>query len=263
MKVLTQNNILSPVIHNFIRVVGRIGNIAIIQDMNHIAKALNDFQPDLLILEEEQITNVVKAYRDNHQVKIICLGTESTDKNKADFIVDKNINTPKPNIEVSEFIEDMPKLDVSIFCNSEEHAFLTQFICNNYNVKAYGPIKINSPRYLGEVSDVEFFEILNKSKASVVFNIIDAQNSVLLNTYPISYCKDPLITQTFTNLTSLIECMDNLFNQGITDGMSTELNKVKDHYRSDNNFTYVSKVIEQLGFHDQASRLNQICKEII
>jgi len=263
MKVLMQGNMPYPSVNNLTKVISRLGPMAVIQDISQIAKALNDYKPDLLIIEEKYIDGVVQAYRHNNKLKIICFGAASIDQNKADIIIDTAMDIPKASIEVAEFREDANKLDVSVFCDNQEHAFLTQFLCNNYNVKAYGPVKIHSPRYLGQISDMDTFEILNKSKVSIVFNVVDAQNSILLDTYPVSYCKDKLITKTFTNLTSLIECMDSLFTEGVTDQMSNQLNQAKDYYKSDNNFTYVIKMLQQLGFNKEVSQLNEIFKEMI
>lgn len=263
MKVLMQGNMQYPSVNHLTKVISRLGPMAVIHDITQIAKGLNDYKPDLLIVEEKYIDGVVQAYRHNNKLKIICLGTPSTDASKADIVIDTTMDIPKASIEISEFREDADKLDVSVFCDNKDHVFLTQFLCNNYNVKAYGPVKIHSPKYLGQISDIDTFEILNKSKVSIVFNVVDAQNSILLNTYPISYCKDSLATKTFTDLTSLIECMDSLFSEGVTDEMSNQLNQVQEYYKSDNNFTYVTKILQNLGFNEQVSQLNEIFKEII
>ena len=259
MKVLIQGGMQYNASSDLTKVISRLGPIASVQDMSQIAKALNDYGPDLLIVVKQYINGIVEAYRDQNGLKIISLG----ESDKADISIPVETDVPRASLETFGFKEDVEKTDISVFCENPDHVFLASFLCENYNVKAYGPVKINSPRYLGMISDVDMFEILNKSKVSIVFNVEDAQRSAALGTYPISYCKDNLVLQTFTGITSLMECMDDLLASGVTDKMKNDLQIVIGEFKQKNNFTYVADMLTQLGFSQQAAMINSIIQEIV
>lgn len=263
MKVLAQGNMPYPTAIELNRAISKIGPMAVISDMEQIAKALNDYNPDLLIIEDKYIDGVVQAYRNKNNMKVVCFANVPLEQSKADVIIPIYQDTPKPNLDILTFKENANKKDVSVFCDGPQGVFITQFLCQNYNVKAYGPIKINSPRYLGQLSNVEKYEILNKSKAAIVFNPDDTQTSILLDTYPISFSKDKLTTMSFTNLISLTECMDNIPVDGISESMSSSMAEIKNNYKSNNNLAHAINIIKQLGFNQEAERLNQELQEII
>ena len=122
------------------------------------------------------------------------------------------------------------------------------FLCKNYNVKVYGQ-KINSPRYLGQLTMIEKYEVINKSKVCIVFNEIDEYESVLLDTPTIMYNRD------FDNIVSLIECLDNM-------SVAELLNK-KEYYKENNDITLSISILNELGFKEEAKQLEIILKETL
>ena len=236
----------------------KISTTAIIQDIPQIAKALNDFQPDLLILKEENINGIVKAYCDKNNVKIISFGTTYPENNKADISFDINLDILRANLDVATFKEDVDKTDISVFINDEKQKFATDLLSKNYNVKIYGNIKINNPRYLGMPTDIEKYEILNKSKVSVVFNMKDAFDSVLLNTYPIVEGPEGFEFATFNNMISLIEQIDNILTD---DEIDNKVNHLKSKLQTSNSLTFTIDTLQSLGFNDKARELDILLKE--
>ena len=248
MKVLTQSNIPSnlPVyMHTYL---GRVGQVGVIKDTNQLPKALNEYKPELLILESKYIDGIVKAYKDKNNVKVISFGKNA----HADIVIDEG--TQLAHLEALNFKNDTTKTDVSVFCNRPEHVFITQFLCNNYNVKAYGPVKIRSPRYLGHISDIDKYEILSKSKISITFDLSDACSSILLDTVPITHASvNNFDFKTFANLVSLMEILED--TQKI-DSMNDHINDMKSKIKSNNAFSFTINMLQQLGFTQQAEKLN-------
>ncbi len=76
MKVLCENNIDFNVFRNLIDNIKTVSNIATIGDINNIAKALNEFKPDLVLLKAENITSIVQAYCDKNNIKLKILGKD-------------------------------------------------------------------------------------------------------------------------------------------------------------------------------------------
>ena len=62
MKVLTQSNIPSSLPAHINACLGKVGQVGVIKDVNQLPKALNEYKPELLILESKYIDGIVKAY---------------------------------------------------------------------------------------------------------------------------------------------------------------------------------------------------------
>ena len=248
MKVLTQSNIPSNLPAYMHTYLGRVGQVGVIKDTNQLPKALNEYKPELLILESKYIDGIVKAYKDKNNVKVISFG-ENT---HADMVIDEGMQLT--HVEALNFKEEIEKTDISVFCNRPEHVFITQFLCNNYNVKAYGPIKIQNPRYLGHISDIDRYEILSKSKIAITFDLSDACSSVLLDAVPIAHASvNSFDFRTFTNLVSLMETLEDVQK---SDSMNDYIGDVKSKIKSNNAFSFTINMLQQLGFTKQAEKLN-------
>ena len=257
MKVLCENNIDFNIFRNLMDNLKKIANIATIGDMNNIAKALNEFQPDLLLLKTENITGVVQAYVKKNNVKVISFGEDQ--KKDADMTFLTNVDIPRANLDVLEYKNNVDKIDISVFMNHERQRSFAEFLCQNYNVKVYGNIKINSPKYLGNISVIEKYEILNKSKISITFSGLDFYDSVLLDTYPIVFNTEKSdIFSSFNNLISLSECLDNVINNNI----SYDIDILKNNIKNDNSLTFTINTLQQLGFQEETLKLNKILQEI-
>ena len=163
MKVLSEN-LSYNIFHDLIKNLGKITNIAMINDTAQVAKALNEIGPDLVILSEQNMSGIVKAYCDKNNVKVICFSSQNEKNTNADLTFNVSDDVSRANLEVLNFKEDTEKKDISVFVNHEGQKFLVDFLCKNYNVKIYGKVYINSPRYLGIPTELEKYEILNRSK---------------------------------------------------------------------------------------------------
>jgi hypothetical protein len=234
MKVLLESVAAPYTARIFVNNLKRVADVAEMKDMSQIPKALNEFKPDLLILKKENITGVVKAFCDKNNVKVIDLDSFE------DIIV--------PIIDVVRFKDNSDKEDISVFATDPNQAFLVDFLSRNYNVKVYGQ-KINSPRYLGELSRVEKYEVINKSKLCVVFNPVDEYESVLLDTHAVAY------GQEFNTIVSLIECIDNVSTSKLADK--------KENYKTSNDITFSIDTLTKLGFNEEAKILEVILKETL
>jgi len=265
MKLLAENGLQhSPSCISIIQYSKKLGDAAVINDIGQIAKALNEFKPNILILREENITDVIRAYRDKYNLKIIAYGSTYPECPYADLTLQTNLDYPLTNLDVLTYREDVEKTDVSVFVNDPIFAFLAEFLAKNYNVKVYGSVKINSPKYLGHTTDVEKYEILNKSKQSIVFNLVDMHESITLGAYPIAYSTSKLDTiKTFDNMISLMSCMefvsDELHNSKLIEDLLSDLqNKQLEH----NSLTFVIDTLQTLGFKEEANKLLLTLEEI-
>jgi hypothetical protein len=253
MKVLCENNIRSLSFNNIIQNIQHKYSIGVINDVKNTAKSLNDFQPDLLVLRAENIDSVVKAYCHKNNTKLISVGEEE----KGDITFNQATERPLPNLKIIDFKENVDKTDTSVFINHPEFTFLANFLAKNYNVKIYGNVKINHPQYLGEITDVDFYEILNRSKFSVVFSPVNIYDSVLLDTYPIAYHPNQIEScKTFNNLISLADCMDNILED------KSDIVTLKNQILRDNSTTFTISVLERLGFYEEAGEFRQDLEEI-
>jgi len=258
MRVLTENlnyNIFNDLLTN----LKKVSTTAVINDIPQIAKALNDFKPQLLILKEENINSVVKAYCDKNNVKIICFGSTYPENKDADITFQTHLDIPRANLDVLTFKEDIDKDDVSVFVNDEKQRFATDFLSKNYNVKIYGNIKIDNPRYLGMPTELEKYEILNRSKVSIVFNLKDAFDSILLDTYPIVAGPEGFEFTTFNNIISLIEQIDDIL---INNNLKAKVNYLKSKLISANSLTFTIDTLQQLRFKEQVFELNNILEDL-
>jgi hypothetical protein len=248
MKILTQNiqsNSFRSLANNL-----QINNeFAVVNDINNLAKALNDFMPHLLILESQNVTGLVKAFCDKNNVKIIAFGNNRVED------VDLFISDQQGFAELSvlSYKTDDDKVDVSIFLDDASQQLYASFLCQNYNVKSYGQAKLNSPKYLGEPTNVEQFEVLNKSKLSVLFNEQDKYASALLGCCPIVYGED------FNNIISLIDKLESLTNN--QEEVESTLDKVQKDAINNSSSKYTVKILNDLGFTAEASHLDTVLEE--
>jgi len=262
MKILAEGNLNYNQSQALFQNVSKIGHLGVISDMSNIAKALNDFQPDLLILKEENIDGIVKAYCNKNNVKLICFGVNPEHKD-ADITFLTQLDVQLPNVDVLGFKEDTDKSGISVFINNPAQKFLGEFLCQNYNVKLYGPVKINHPRYLGLTNNIEKYEILNHSKFSIVFNGFDVFDSALLDTYPIAYSESNINNvKTFNNLVSLMGCMEFIQENGALEMMrEDQINMLKSHVKQHNSLVFTRDTLNQLGFTTEAEQLNNMLQE--
>lgn len=251
MKILSEN-LSYNIFHDLIRNLGKITNIAMINDTAQVAKSLNEVSPDLVILSEQNMSGIVKAYCDKNNVKVICFSSQNEKNTNADLTFNVNNDVPRANLEVLNFKENTEKKDISVFVNHEGQKFLVDFLCKNYNVKIYGNVYINSPRYLGIPTELEKYEILNRSKFSICFNQRDMFDSILLDTYPIIYSPHTHASlTTFSNAVSLVEAMEGEFDKN-------NIHRLKSTLKSDNSLTFTIDTLQQLGFKEAVSKLNSI-----
>lgn len=263
MKILSENLDYNTY-QSFLQCMPRLGNLAVIADMNNLAKALNEFNPDILLLRTENINEVVKAYCAKNRTKVIAFGEPSEQLNNfVDLIISRSSDFIRANMDILTYKEKIEKTDISIFLGNPEYLFFTEFLCKNYNVKAYGPIKVNSPKYLGNPIDVEKYEILNRSKACICFHPQDAYDSILLNVFPIMY--NPVHNvdiKTFNNLISLISCMDELLENDSDKMIYNTLKDLHSKVLSFNNMTLVIDILKTLGFQKEANGLSNTLEQI-
>ena len=251
MKVLSEN-LNYNIFHDLTKNIGKIANISVLGREAQVAKALNEVVPDLVILSEEDISSTVKAYCTNNNVKLICFSSKEEGDNYADLTFNINQDAPRANLEVLNFKENTEKKDVSVFINHESQRFLADFLCKNYNVKIYGNVFISNPRYLGIPTELEKYEILNRSKFSICFNHRDVYDSILLDTHPVVYSdRDHASLPTFNNAVSLVEIMQDELDD-------SNLYRLKSTLKSDNSLTFTIDVLQQLGFKEEVTKLNSI-----
>lgn len=256
MRILCENipsNTFTTLIDN----LRSIGDVGVVKDSSNIATAMIEFKPHLLILKEENIDSVVRAYSDKNKVKIISFGT---DQDKGDINLRIDVDVPMADLDVATFKEEVDKKDISVFANNDGEKFISELLCKNYNVNAYGHAKINSPRYLGITNNVEKYEILNKSKLSIVFNLKDAFDSVLLDTYPIVYGPKELEFKTFQNMTSLMDIIESMDDETDLQG---QIDILKSEIRSKNSITFTRDILSGLGFNEEATQMHNTLQEKI
>lgn len=255
MKVLCENNIDFNVFRNLIDNIKTVSNIATIGDINNIAKALNEFKPDLVLLKAENITSIVQAYCDKNNIKLISFGDNENKNAHLSFTSDNDIF--RANLDILKYKDNSDKTDISVFISDERQRLFVDFLCKNYNVKVYGNIKVNSPRYLGSISEIEKYEILNKSNVAIIFTIQDFYETVLFDTYPIVYNTDNSNQfSTFNSLVSLCEQLDKI------NVIKFDMEILKNNIRHDNSLTFTIDTLQQLGFMEEVLKLHTILEDI-
>ena len=98
------------------------------------------------------------------------------------------------------------------------------------------------------------------AKFSIVFNLKDAFDSVLLDTYPIVYGPKELGFRTFQDMVSLMEVMDSVEQDGT---LQHQINMLKSEVKTKNSTTFVRDILYQLGFHKEGEQINNTLKEQI
>lgn len=259
MRVLCEDKIQFRSVKTLTDNISKVADFGVIRDIANISKALNEFKPNLLILTEPNITPIVRAYADRNKAKIICFG--DTDCQNADITIKRHEDIARANLNVSTFKEDIDKQDISVFLNNEGQRFIAEFLCKNYNVKVYGNVKINHPRYLGHITMVDKYDILNKSKFSIVFDADDAFDSILLGAYPIIYSDILLDHKTFTNMVSLTNCMEYVSDESNIDEIKNHMNTLNAEIKHNNSLTFSRGILQKLGFNKEAVELDNILKE--
>lgn len=259
MKVLCEDNIPSRSVRYLQDNFTKLGDFGVIREMNEISKALNAFQPNILVLTSKNITPIVRAYSDRNNAKIICI--DQVPHNAAHYNILPHEDIARANLGTLEFQEDVDKTDISVFLTNEGQKFIAEFLCVNYNVKVYGPVKINHPRYLGHITTVDKYDVMNKSQYSIVFDGSDAFDSILLGSYPVIYSTIPLTHKTFTNMVSLTDCMEYIENESNTNEINNQMSDLKDQLKTNNSISFTRDILKQLGLPQQAEELNNILKE--
>ena len=251
MKVLSEN-LNYNIFHDLAKNIGKVASISMLNNDAQVAKALNEVVPDLVILSEENISSTIKAYCNNNNVKLLCFSDKEEGDNYGDLTLHINQDASRANLEVLNFKQDTKKKDISVFINHESQRFLADFLCKNYNVKIYGNVYISNHRYLGIATELEKYEILNRSKFSICFNYKDVYDSILLDTYPIIYSeRSHASLPTFNNAVSLVEIMEDELDDG-------NVYRLKSTLKSDNSLTFTIDVLQQLGFKEEVTKLNSI-----
>ena len=251
MKILSEN-LNYNIFHDLARNLRVVSNIALINDPTQIAKALNEVSPDLVILSEDNISSTVKAYCNTNNVKIICFSSQNEENTHADLTFNITHDISRANLEVLNFKQDIEKKDISVFVNHEGQKFLADFLCKNYNVKVYGNIYINDPRYLGIPTELEKYEILNRSESTICFNQRDIFDSILLDAYPIAFSQNSHTSLvTFNNAVSLVDAIENKLDDN-------NLHRLKSTLKSDNSLTFTIDVLQHLGFKEEVIKLNSV-----
>jgi len=267
MKILCENGINYLTFKNIINNLRKVYEIKVIGDINNIAKALNDVQPELLLLKTESITGIVQAYSQKNNVKIIGFGDTNNSDVVADIVINKSTDILRPDIDTVSFKEyNTEKSGISVFVDNEESKFMADFLAINYDVNIFGKVKINSPKYLGIPTDIEKYEILNQSKYLIDLGSYDLYDAILLDTYPIVYTNHNLSKEytTFHNLITLTNCMD-FINVGENTDMVVKdnLNTLKSEFKKENSTTFTIELFNNLGFEKEAEILNIMLQENI
>lgn len=255
MKVLCER-IDSHICRNLVDSLKKIAHIGVIENIDNIAKALNDYQPNLLILRAENISSVVQAYCQSNNVKLIGFG----EGQKADIVFSKSQDVLRPTLDVLSFKDtSVDKLDISVFVEDESQRLIADFLAKNYNVKIYGPIKINSPKYLGVPTDIEKYEILNKSKFFIDLGTYNLYDAILLGTYPIIYSNQHMAKEykTFENLIALVEIMESLDDDNTKEIVKDNLNTLTLEFKKQNSTTFTIDVLKALGFTSEIIKLEE------
>ncbi|MHA2343903.1 MAG: hypothetical protein ACXADW_18725 [Candidatus Hodarchaeales archaeon] len=248
-----------------------VGDMAQIIDMQEIAKALNEFQPDIVVLQSAAINTVVKAYCKKNNAKLICYGepVEDADINivASQYLGAPNSypDSPRPKINSLTFKTDIDKTDISVFLNRQNESLIANYLAKNYNVKIYGNVKINSPKYLGIVSDQEKYDILNKSKIMIDLGSYDFHDAIFLGVYPIVYTdmELPEYFTTFNDLVSLTSQLDFAIEQDNKDQLDTNMKELTEQCCQNNDVVFVINILNNLGFTTEANKLSNILNNIL
>ena len=267
MKVILEEN-LGITVEYFLRYLPFVSKIARLQDVSQINKALNEFNPDLLILNSKNINSAIKAYKDKHNVKIISYGQSDT----ADLCIVKDMSIvgdnvfydkKKPILETKSFKENVEKTDVSVFIDNINESSLAHFLCMNYNVKLYGHANIKHPRYLGIPSLMDKYEIINKSKLVIDLGTYDFYNAILLDAYPLIYTGDKSNSYTsFDDMCSLMNSLEYALDISNEQELQQNLLKLQQQCYTNNDLTFVIDCLSKLNYSEQIEKLNNILEDI-
>ena len=275
MKVLCENNMNYGAATNLINCLNRVAHVAVLGDATNMAKALNEFKPDLLLIKSQNVDAVVNMYCKQNNAKVVAFGNSDVNP-YADMVFTNNVNLAKDQDKV--FIDvplsdlnvlnrrdtSVEKLDTSIFVSSNiNNTCLVDFLCRNYNVKVYGDVKIKSPKYLGKVTVDEKIEILNQSKFVIDFGTYDYINGLLLEAYPILYTENETSSQyvKFDNMISLIDTLEYVYNN--EDIVQQNLLSLKNEFMLNSNYDLTIGLLNKLNFDKEAQTLTNIKEDII
>ena len=255
MKILCQNNMDYMIFRNVVDNLRTVYDVKGLTDMSHVAKALNDVQPNLLLIETKEINGIVAAYCKKNNVKIIGFG----DGEGADVTFNKQSDVLRPSIETIAYKDDsVEKFGISVFVNDERHKFMAEFLAKNYNVRVFGSVKIDSPKYLGIPNAMEKYEIINSSKFIVDLGSYELYDAILLDTYPLVYTNHPLAEEytTFDSFISLVECWDYINNDANTKELNDKLLSLKQEFLVNNSTTFTIQLLNTLGFAKEAAEIH-------
>lgn len=258
MKSLCQPNIPYQSALAFYKNLNFISEVGIINEITNLEKAMLGFKPNLMLLECQYITPEVKAFCAKNNTKLIAFGEN---ENFVDMLITKNnslietsekifLDVKFPSLEMLGYRDrSIQKTDISVFADVDMHKFIVEFLCKNYNVKVYGKLKINSPRYLGIPTEVEKYEIYNKSKFVIDLTGSSQVDTVLLDTHPIIASDidfdDRILS--FNDLVSLISIMD--VTNDPPKELDVKLQSLKNDMIQNSDIDFVDKFLSQLGFN--------------
>ena len=262
MRTLCQSNLPYQSASAFYKNLSVVSEVAIMNDMSQLEKAMLEFKPDLMLLDCEHITPSVKAFCSKNKTKLIGFGN---DNNGVDILITKEISVLHngdnilldvkfPTLELLTYRDrSIDKKDISVFVNDSSYTFIVDFLCKNYNIKVYGGLKINSPQYLGIPSEIDKYEIYNKSKYVIDFSSQSQADTVLLDAYPIIQ-SDVILDDrvlSFNTLIDLVSIMDTISEEGSYDSLSTKLESLKQDMINNSDVDFTDNFLSRLGFNTQ------------
>ena len=110
MKVLCENNMNYGAATNLINCLNRVAHVAVLGDATNMAKALNEFKPDLLLIKSQNVDAVVNMYCKQNNAKVVAFGNSDVNP-YADMVFTNNVNLAKDQDKV--FI-DVPLSDLNV-----------------------------------------------------------------------------------------------------------------------------------------------------
>lgn len=258
MRTLCQSNIPYQSAAAFYKNLSVVSEVGIVNEISNLEKAMLDFKPDLILLECQNITPEVKAFCAKNNTKLIGFGNDETSVNllitKDPALLERSekvfLDVRFPCLEVLSYRDkSVEKTDISVFSDTPENKFVVDFLCKNYNVKVYGKLKVNSPKYLGIPTEVEKYEIYNKSKFVLDFSGNTQVDTVLLDAYPIIASDIDLDDRllSFDSLVGLISIMDMAADP--PEDLDSKLQSLKDEMVQSSDVDFVDKFLSQIGFN--------------
>lgn len=275
MKILCENINNYNYFSYLVNTLGMIPNtsIAVLSDIKQLVPALNEVQPNLIILNAVSVTPEVKAFIKKNKAKLIAFGDNIID---CDFFITHNRSLVANNIlhdkVLANFnilqntqIDNRIKGNLAILTGPNTNESLVNIIAHNYNVKIYGNKRINSPRFLGKINPEQRNSILKSTKYIIDFGTYDYCDSVLLGGYPILYSGDetpPYICR-FWDMVSLIQVLDYLLDPNNTNEIEAKRQEFYHQVINNTSIDLTIQILESIGMKSNANVLKDIKKEML